>query len=198
MSNIKLTYFDLSGRALPSRLAMIYAGIPFEDVRVQFNEWPALKASTPLGYLPVVEIDGVQHTQSSAIARHFARKADLYGKNDEEAFLIDQIFEIANEAFTFPKVEEARFEFIENVTKRNLKVLEAFYAKNGNGYAVASGISIADLYLFSTLTFGTCGFYTNVPDHETLLKDFPKVQKMVQTVRTYPKFVEYFAQHQKE
>ena len=43
---MKLFYFGFYGRGEPIRLLAHYAKIPnFEDVRLTFEEWPALKAS---------------------------------------------------------------------------------------------------------------------------------------------------------
>lgn len=50
---LKLTYFNIKARAEPTRLALHIAGIPFEDVRLKHEEWPALKGSFPLGQVPV-------------------------------------------------------------------------------------------------------------------------------------------------
>ena len=50
---LKLTYFNIKARAEPTRLALHIAGIPFEDKRIAHEEWPALKASMPLGQIPV-------------------------------------------------------------------------------------------------------------------------------------------------
>ena len=42
---IKIVYFNLGGLAELSRLIAAYGKIEFEDSRVEFSEWPALKAS---------------------------------------------------------------------------------------------------------------------------------------------------------
>ena len=44
-AKIKLTYFNLRGRAEPSRLILAQAGVQYEDHRIQREEWPALKES---------------------------------------------------------------------------------------------------------------------------------------------------------
>ena len=41
---IKIVYFNLRGLAELSRLIAAYGKIEFEDSRVEFSEWPALKA----------------------------------------------------------------------------------------------------------------------------------------------------------
>ena len=41
-----------------------------------------LPADTPFGQVPILEYEGTVITQSIAIARFLAKKADLYGKDD--------------------------------------------------------------------------------------------------------------------
>lgn len=41
----KLTYFNLMGLGEPIRYLLHYGGINFEDVRVNFEEWPTVKPS---------------------------------------------------------------------------------------------------------------------------------------------------------
>ena len=45
MSRYKLTYFDFRGRADLIRLLFVAGKVDFEDVRISFEEWPALKES---------------------------------------------------------------------------------------------------------------------------------------------------------
>lgn len=44
-SEYKLTYFNITGFAEPIRYLFNYGGIKFEDVRVEFDEWEAVKPS---------------------------------------------------------------------------------------------------------------------------------------------------------
>ena len=68
--SIKLSYFDLEAAGEPVRLALLLSKTPFEDHRVAFPDWPAMKPTTPSGQLPVMTINGSEkRTQSKAMLR---------------------------------------------------------------------------------------------------------------------------------
>ena len=43
MAEIKLTYFPLTGRAEVSRLILAHAGVKYEDERISFDQFRAIK-----------------------------------------------------------------------------------------------------------------------------------------------------------
>ena len=45
MPSYKLTYFNGRGRGEIARMLLAASGKKFEDVRIEFSDWPALKAS---------------------------------------------------------------------------------------------------------------------------------------------------------
>ena len=51
MTQYKFYYFNLTGRGELSRLLFAVSGIEFEDVRINIEDWSALKPGTPLGLL---------------------------------------------------------------------------------------------------------------------------------------------------
>lgn len=53
-----------------------HAGVPFEDVRIKFEDWPKQKETFELQQLPVLDINGTRLNQSYAIILHLGR---LYG-----------------------------------------------------------------------------------------------------------------------
>ena len=81
----KLVYFDAPGRAELIRWIFAYGGQEFEDHRIKREDWPSLKATTPFGKLPYLEVDGKALPESVAIARFAARKTGLVGSDDFEA-----------------------------------------------------------------------------------------------------------------
>jgi hypothetical protein len=116
MSVYKVHYFGPGGRAESIRLLLTDAGVAFEDVHVA-GRWPEVKPTTPLGQLPVLEVDGVMYAQSHAILRMLARKfgtilatprkkritnayysfTGLYGDNELQAFYVDQFVDTVND-----------------------------------------------------------------------------------------------------
>merc|ERR1712020_865342 len=90
-AKIKLTYFNLRGRAEPSRLILAQAGVDYEDHRIEKEEWPALKPKTPCGQLPVLSYNGTEIGQSITIARFLAKEFGLAGKTKLEEARADMI-----------------------------------------------------------------------------------------------------------
>ena len=77
---LKLTYFNIQGAAEKVRLAFVLGAVPFDDVRVPFPEWPALKPTTPYGQLPLLTIDdGEPMAQSDAMLRYAGVLAQANG-----------------------------------------------------------------------------------------------------------------------
>src|SRR5690606_40706756 len=88
---LRLSYFDFhGGRGEPIRLALIASGLAFEDHRLAFKEWGEFKPTTPLGQLPVLDIDDERLTQTTAILRYVGRRGGLYPEDLWQAALCDQ------------------------------------------------------------------------------------------------------------
>ena len=90
MSNYKLSYFDTGGRAEPVRIAFHAAGIEFDDDRIGFPDFMAMRESPALHCLPTLEIDGQVVTQSNAMARYIGKMAGLYPEDDLQALYCDE------------------------------------------------------------------------------------------------------------
>lgn len=87
MSKPRLIYFDFAGsRGEECRIALHLAGVDFEDVRIPGADWPALKAKTPYGSMPILELTGKPPlAQSNAILVYIGRQYGLHPKDDLEA-----------------------------------------------------------------------------------------------------------------
>lgn len=71
---MKLHYFDMPGRGEPIRLLLTHAKIPFEDYRIPFSNWLAVKPTYESLQIPVLEIDGKKYSQSMAILEFLGAK----------------------------------------------------------------------------------------------------------------------------
>lgn len=81
---VKLTYFGIEGLAEKVRLALTFCSVPFEDVRIEFKDWAAVKEKMPFGQMPLLEVteaDGSKKVfaQSGSMLRWVARKFDKTG-----------------------------------------------------------------------------------------------------------------------
>jgi len=87
MNKPKLTYFDAPvSRGEECRLALHLAGIDFEDERINAATWQAMKAETPYGGLPVLELP--RHpplAHSNAILVLIGRRHGLHPADDFDA-----------------------------------------------------------------------------------------------------------------
>src|SRR6059058_1210850 len=92
MTRYKLTYFDAAAsRGEECRLALHLAGLPFEDERLNRDQWAARKESTPFGALPVLTVDGRQLAQSNAILRFIGSQHGLHPAEPFEAALHESV-----------------------------------------------------------------------------------------------------------
>lgn len=84
---LKLTYFDMRGRAEPIRHALVAGGIEFEDKRISIPEFLEMKkaGAFTFGSLPVLGIDGEMIAESIAILRYIGKMGGLYPKDLKDA-----------------------------------------------------------------------------------------------------------------
>merc|ERR1712227_871746 len=114
MSDIKLVYFNVKGRAETARLVLAYAGVKYEDKRIEGAEMAALKPTLPFGQLPVLEYKGTTICQSMTIARFLANEFGLAGDTPIEKAQVDEVvdsisdFQNALYATHFEKILQKR------------------------------------------------------------------------------------------
>jgi glutathione S-transferase len=97
----KLTYFDAPvSRGEECRLALHLAGIEFEDVRVKMTDFPVVKAQTPFGGVPTLELPGKPMlAECNAILVYVGRRAGLHPED---------LFEAARHEMLMSQVEVLR------------------------------------------------------------------------------------------
>lgn len=92
--SISLTYFNFDGsRGLECRLALAVAGVDFEDIRLERQQWLELKPTVPFGGLPILRDGDRVLAQSNAILTYIGRShglhpADLWTAAEHEAIML--------------------------------------------------------------------------------------------------------------
>eukprot|EP00802_Teleaulax_amphioxeia_P022288 Tamp_22720.p1 GENE.Tamp_22720~~Tamp_22720.p1 ORF type:complete len:247 (-),score=75.01 Tamp_22720:312-1052(-) len=170
---IKLTYFNIEGVAEKVRLAFKIGGVEFEDVRVNFPDWAALKPKTPFGQLPFMNIDDAEPVaQSGAMLRYAGKLGKLYPEDMTQAIKVDEIIGLQEdmsaklgvtiyvgmrpEAYGYPadwpdeEKKACQKKLREKMCEEDgdlctiLKMFEGKLAASGTGYFVGDCPTIAD------------------------------------------------------
>ncbi len=159
MTQITLTYLDINGgRGEPARLALEIGRIPFEDRRIPFKSWPAIKAEMPFQALPVLDVDGARISQGNAINRYVGRLAKLYPDDPWQAALCDEVMDAVEDVSTKidhtvdipdgPEKKAARQRLADGPISLYLKRFESMLAQRGGKYFADNRLTVADLKMF--------------------------------------------------
>jgi len=197
----KLYYFPVRGLGERIRYIFAYAGIQYEDVRLDREKFVAeFKPKFPFGQMPVLEIDGKQMlAQSNAIARYLAKEYHLTGTNQWEAALADMYVDgLSDLMSSFTAVGRAKFGGDENAVKEEwakfkaeplkqfLDRYEKFLANSATaGHLVGAKITWADLTIAEFLERMESCFDSHVLD------SYPKLAEFVKKVHENPGIKQY-------
>lgn len=156
MPAYKLYYFNARGFAELTRLLFAQAGVEYEDIRIEREEWPAHKPNAPGGTMPYLEVDGKQLGQSMACARYVAREHGMVGKDSWEQGKIDEITDTWHDVLMclVRVVYSERDEEKEAQKARIPPMLAGLEARlkdsnGGQGFFVGSDVSLADIKAFA-------------------------------------------------
>jgi len=200
MTNYKLTYFDAPvSRGEECRLALHLAGLPFEDERLNRDQWAARKESTPFGALPVLTVDGRQLAQSNAILRFIGSQHGLHPAEPFEAALhesvlcavedlrtrMQPIIRIKDEAEKKRARQEAASGYLQEWGA-------AIERQIGAGpFLAGAKACVADLKLFVAAGTYLKGSIDYIP--ADVFRAFPKLLRLIEAVKQHPRVVEWYA-----
>ena len=207
---ITLYYFKIPfWRAEVTRLSLYIGNIPFEDYRIEGDDYDKFKKTgelpnkkiAPFKQLPVLDVDGKIFAQTGAIARFCGKLSGLYPKNDDyKAALIDQIIEGAqdiNYLVTLSsrdkdpeKKKVARdilatrhlpkwFQFLEDLLKQNTKSV----------YFVENELTIADLAIWRLLGWLKSGMLDGIPIN--ILDNYQNLNSLREEIYKNPKVIKW-------
>ena len=203
MSAHKLNYFSIpasGARGFVTRIALRSAAADgkissFEDNRITFPDWPAVKASgmAPLGQMPFLEVNGSVICESVPISSYSCKIAGLYPTDPFEALKQDEIVAIIDEAWnlvakTSKDQPETRIAYANEVAPKFLKVVES--RLGDSTFFNGSSPGFADLWVYVYVSFLTCGFFDHIPI-DFVERAAPKVAELATRVKgseLYTKF----------
>ena len=192
MTKPKLTYFDAPvSRGEECRLALHLAGVDFDDHRVKGPDWPAVKATTPFGTVPVFEIPGRPPIgQVNAILVLIGRKHDLHPEDAFEAARHEELMCYvedlrAHVTPTLRLAEPEKKSAREALVAGFLPTWGANVEKHlGDGPFVAGAkLHVVDLKLHMAVRWFNGGRVDHVP--ATIFDAFPKLTRLHDAVRDH-------------
>jgi prostaglandin-H2 D-isomerase / glutathione transferase len=201
MTKPKLTYFDTAGsRGEECRLALWLAKIDFDDNRIKIGDWPALKPSTPMGSLPVLEIPGKPPlAQCNAILTLIGRKHGLHPTDDFEAARHEMMMGYVEDCrhkvgptlrISDPEQKKAAREdiaanFLPDWGKRaEAQIVEGPFFGGGT-------LNVVDLKLFMIVRWFATGTVDHIP--KTIFDAFPKLTGVYKAVGDHERVKAWYA-----
>lgn len=204
MTQIRLTYFDTTGRAEPVRVALFLAKLPFEDRRLKFPEFGALKqqGQLPLGSVPVLEIDGRPMVQTGAMLRYIARLGGggLYPADARAAFVVDSVVDTLNDTVShalmpslferdMEKKLEMRRALVAGPIALCLRYVEGLLAEGEGPFLTGPDLTIADILLGLTVQQYRSGILDGIGPE--VLESFPRLRALGDAYAAHPGIVAY-------
>ncbi len=205
MTQLRLTYFDSPGRAEPVRIAFFLAGLAFEDRRLKFPEFTALRAegAFPLGSLPVLEIDGRPMVQTAAMLRYIAHVggAKLYPADARAAFVVDSVIDTFNDTVShaltpslferdMEKKLEMRRALLAGPLSLALRYVEGIIAEGPGPFLLGADLTIADILLGVTVAQYRSGKLDGLGPE--VLASYPKLSALGDAFAAHPSIVAYY------
>lgn len=201
MNKLKLTYFDFSGgRAEPVRLALHIGGIAFEDYRFAPGDFAEIRKATPLNQVPTLHVDGVQVTQSDAIARYAGKLAGLYPEDDLQALFCDEVMSAledlnirigASFGLSGDALKNAREDLVADALPRYLRWLQNKLEEHGGEFFADQRLTIADLKAFVTLRWLCSGKLDHIPA-DLVAKVAPGLAAFIDRIAGLPVIAQYY------
>jgi len=180
-SNIKIHYFNGTGRANQIRMALVAGGVEFEDVHPkgipvtpeERAKWAELTNNNTTFSVPIMTIDeGTDnqkvYIQSSAVLRKAGRLGDLKmtlendSNGDQEAYLTDRAIadaeDLRSQAYKgyvmFGASQEAADKYAKKILPKHIDNLERQLVNAGGDYwGGSSTLSLADAAMYDAIVF---------------------------------------------
>lgn len=204
MTHYKLTYFDFGGRAEPIRISFHAAGVEFEDNRLSFAEFGAMRATTRFNSVPVLEIDGAAVTQSNAMLRYVGKMAGLYPEDDLQALYCDEAMGAIEDLLHYTvqtfglegeELKAAREKLVDGWLSIYTRGLAELLQRGGGEYFADNRMTVADLKVSMQTRSLLAGALDHVPT-DLVQRLAPELLAHNERVQNDPVVVAYYASRQ--
>jgi glutathione S-transferase len=202
MTDYRLTYFDIDGgRAEPTRIALHAAGVPFVDNRLSFQEFGETRKSFRFTCVPVLEIDGKQVTQSTALARFAGKMANLYPEDPIQALYCDEtmgaVEDVASRVGSTMRLQgdalrDARLSLVEGWLPVYLGGLGDLLERGGGEFFADRRLTVADLSVAGLTGWLSHGALDHIPP-DLVERTAPALVGHAARVAEQPQVVAYYA-----
>lgn len=173
--------------------------IAFENMPVETPEALAALRATgklPFDQMPLLEIDGLNLSQSTATIRYLARRGGYYGDSDDDALWCDMV---AGAVADFAETAmQAAFQPTKEIAVASLRArfekfgprFEKRLAENGSGFCASARITFADVVLAEALSayLEWCG---------NILEATPLLEALYDRVLSEPGIARYMRSEQR-
>ena len=207
---MKLTFIYLNfpfWRAEVSRIALFLSGIEFENKVILPDEFQRVKVDgrlddgtvIPHHQLPCLIVDGHPIAQTGAIARFCGKLSGLYPKNDDLlAAQIDQVLDLATDITVLvastgrenneQEKRQKREALADGELARKLSIMEKNIKPHCN-WVNGDSIGLEDIAIWRWMGWLSSGSIDGIP--VTILKNYPKIQRVCSNVDTSSKVQEW-------
>lgn len=198
MPSYKFTYFNGRGRAETARIIFAQAGVKYEDVRVNEEEFSKIKPTLPAGSLPVLEVDGVQLAGSRSIVRFLGERFGLAGSNDMENAQIDSIIDVLTdlaqkcspvfEGYDEAKKAEAKKALFGEYVPKYFGIIEKRITANNSpdGWVFGKKLTYADIRIATGVEMVAV-----LQPQPSITDSYPAIKKLTDAVNAQPKIAEW-------
>ncbi|GMR35080.1 hypothetical protein PMAYCL1PPCAC_05275 [Pristionchus mayeri] len=196
MPEYKLVYFAFRGLGEVPRQLFSLAGVKFENVRIEDDDWdanPKHRENTPFGQMPVLFVDGKPIPQSFAINRYIAKQYEgMAGKTPFESAWVDAIadqWKDFNAEFKkywyvqlgYEEGDKETFKKDIGIPNRDkfFPLIVKQLKENGTGFIVGDSLTWVDVLIANHVD----GITLEQPD---FLNDYPEVLVHKQKIHAIP------------
>eukprot|EP00752_Nemacystus_decipiens_P018570 g16649.t1 len=165
-ASMTLNYFPMPGRAEATRVALAYAGKEFDDKRLSGAEYGGSKWAGK--GLPVLELDGAEYSQSTALLRYAGKLGGFYPDDPLTALKVDEIVMIGEDVLSQifkcmgQKDDTVANGLLEGKLKALLEVMVTKISASPSKFCVGDSLTIADLQVHAVLKNVATNAFTGI------------------------------------